>query len=31
MYLDKNYMMPFFCKWASAGLNKHSVEKIFFD
>jgi len=31
MCLGKNYMMPFFCKWPSPGLNKQSVEKFFFD
>jgi len=24
-------MMPFFSKWPSPGLNKQSVEKVFFD
>jgi len=24
MCLGKNYMMPFFCKWPSPGLNKQS-------
>ena len=29
--LGKNFMMPFFCKWPSPGLNKQSIEKKFFD